>query len=255
MVEFRADEKTAEKLTEIANTLDISRSDLLLSMVKFALTNHQWARFGLTHKTLPRYEENPMATKKFSPAQIAAQKLFAERARAGTLGKTVKRKANPVTKMKIERSETPDNPEGIVVTEAGALRFARQNMPSDLKKAGFVASVFPGARGWVINYGKAVKRNPDKSKPRAYVKRASQATGAPPSKRLVTRRKKALTAPAGYFPNPGKRTYEVFCQTPSMKVNSWTKVASFFSAEKAKQYAKAYAKSYPSHYVRVESHG
>ena len=36
-----------------------------------------------------------MATKKFSPAQIAAQKLFAERARAGTLGKTVKRKANP----------------------------------------------------------------------------------------------------------------------------------------------------------------
>jgi hypothetical protein len=77
---------------------------------------------------------NP-ATKKFSPAQIAAQKLFAERARAGTLGKTV-------------------------------------------------------------------KRNPDKAKPRAYVKRASQATGAPPSKRLVTRRKKALTAPAGYFPNP-----------------------------------------------------
>jgi hypothetical protein len=64
MLEFRADEKTAEKLTEIADTLDISRSDLLLSMVKFALTNHQWARFGLTHKTLPRYEENPiMATK------------------------------------------------------------------------------------------------------------------------------------------------------------------------------------------------
>jgi hypothetical protein len=65
MLEFRADEKTAEKLTEIADTLDISRSDLLLSMVKFALTNHQWARFGLTHKTLPRYEENPMATKKY----------------------------------------------------------------------------------------------------------------------------------------------------------------------------------------------
>ena len=35
-----------------------------------------------------------MATKKFSPAQIAAQKLFAERARAGTLGKG-KRKPNP----------------------------------------------------------------------------------------------------------------------------------------------------------------
>lgn len=36
-----------------------------------------------------------MATKKFSPAQIAAQKLFAERARAGTLGKAVKRNPAP----------------------------------------------------------------------------------------------------------------------------------------------------------------
>ena len=87
-----------------------------------------------------KYQENPtMATKKFSPAQIAAQKLFAERARAGTLGQG-KRKANP-----------------------------------------------------------------DKSKPRAYVKRASQITGAPPSKRLVSRRKMALSAPAGYFPNPSNQ--------------------------------------------------
>ena len=245
---------------------------------------------GYTVKTPKALSKNPktrniegatMATKKFSPAQIAAQKLFAERARAGTLGKG-KRKANPepynpyasrnmleeysektdaqlryiikdagaaavaqrgmqsemkyldqvndantvlyrrskglneitgskIAKMKIERSETPDNPEGMVVTEAGALRFAKQNMPSDLKKAGFVASVFPGARGWVINYGKSVgkrKTNPDKSKPRAYVMRASQATGRPPVKgtkagnRLITRRKKALAAPAGYFPNP-----------------------------------------------------
>ena len=89
-----------------------------------------------------------MATKKFSPAQIAAQKLFAERARAGTLGK--------------------------------------------------------GKRKAVVKR----KTNPDKSKPRAYVMRASQATGRPPVKgtkagnRLITRRKKALSAPAGYFPNP-----------------------------------------------------
>ena len=46
-------------------------------------------------------KSNPVK-KKFSPAQIAAQKLFAERARAGTLGKgkrkaAVKRKANPST--------------------------------------------------------------------------------------------------------------------------------------------------------------
>lgn len=37
-----------------------------------------------------------MATKrKFSAKQIAAQKLFAQRARAGTLGKTKKRRTNP----------------------------------------------------------------------------------------------------------------------------------------------------------------
>ena len=125
MLEFRADEKTAEKLTEIADTLDISRSDLLLSMVKFALTNHQWARFGLTHKTLPRYEENPMATKKFSPAQIAAQKLFAERARAGTLGKTVKR--NPVTKNNLPdyRKKTDEQLQFIMKDASEAARAMR----------------------------------------------------------------------------------------------------------------------------------
>jgi hypothetical protein len=46
------------------------------------------------------------------------------------------------------------------------------------------------------------KTNPDKDKPSVYIKRASQATGAPPTKRLVKRRTKALFAPAGYFPNP-----------------------------------------------------
>jgi hypothetical protein len=264
MLEFRADEKTAEKLTEIADTLDISRSDLLLSMVKFALTNHQWARFGLTHKTLPRYEENPiMATKKFSPAQIAAQKLFAERARAGTLGKGSKRKANPSTNTglaiyldAIALGDTYSESKLMEALEHPALSASdRTVIRAAIKGATYSHIKLQDAAMKIRNYMGERKTNPDKAKPRAYVKRASQATGAPPSKRLVTRRKKALTAPAGYFPNPGKRTYEVFCQTPGMKVNSWTKVASFFSAEKAKQYAKAYAKSYPSHYVRVESHG
>jgi hypothetical protein len=110
---------------------------------------------------------NP-ATKKFSPAQIAAQKLFAERARAGTLKKDWL------------SGITPEH------EDYDILRYyldEKKNLPKTLGK---------GKR----------KTNPDKAKPRAYVKRASQATGAPPSKRLVTRRKKALTAPAGYFPNP-----------------------------------------------------
>lgn len=115
-----------------------------------------------------------MATKKFSPAQLAAQKLFAERARSGTLKKG-KRKANP-----------------------------------------------------------------DKAKPRAYVKRVSQATGASPSKRLMTRRKKALTASAGYFPNPkmsGMVTgYQVICMHPKKHV-----VGIFKTMAEAKQIATAMA--------------
>ena len=208
MVEFRADEKTAEKLTEIADTLDISRSDLLLSMVKFALTNHQWARFGLTHKTLPRYEENPMATKKFSPAQIAAQKLFAERARAGTLGKTVKRKAaakrNPVTKNNLPdyRKKTDEQLQFIMKDASEAARAMRG---LDARaEAKYLDQINDAS---TVLYERAAKfrerkTNPDKDKPNVYIKRVSQATGAPPTKRLVKRRTKALFAPAGYFPNP-----------------------------------------------------
>ena len=208
MVEFRADEKTAKKLTEIADTLDISRSDLLLSMVKFALTNHQWARFGLTHKTLPRYEENPMATKKFSPAQIAAQKLFAERARAGTLGKTVKRKAaakrNPVTKNNLPdyRKKTDEQLQFIMKDASEAARAMRG---LDARaEAKYLDQINDAS---TVLYERAAKfrerkTNPDKDKPNVYIKRVSQATGAPPTKRLVKRRTKALFAPAGYFPNP-----------------------------------------------------
>jgi len=110
MLEFRAEPKTADKLTSIAQELDISRSELLLSMVKFALTNHDWARFGLTHKTLPYYQGNPiMAIKKASPAQLAARKRFAEMARSGAF-KKAKRAAdkakNPVKVTRIKKNPT-----------------------------------------------------------------------------------------------------------------------------------------------------
>jgi len=50
-----------------------------------------------------KYRENPTMTKRsFSPAQLAAQKLFAERARSGTLKKG-KRKANPKKKTVSEK--------------------------------------------------------------------------------------------------------------------------------------------------------
>lgn len=94
-----------------------------------------------------------------------AKAIKASRPKIGaTEAKTINRllmgrHGNPgVLKMKIEGSETPDRPEGMIVTEAGALRFAKSNMPSDLKKAGFSASVFEGRRGWVVNYGKSVAK-------------------------------------------------------------------------------------------------
>ena len=96
MLEFRAEPKTADNITKISDTLGYPRSDVLLSMVKFALTNHDWARFGLTHKTIPTYKENP-TMKPASPAQIAARKRFAEMARSGAFKKkATKRKANPL---------------------------------------------------------------------------------------------------------------------------------------------------------------
>lgn len=168
----RVEPKTADTIQKIGDASGRSQQETMLSLVKFALTNRDFVNLGLTeHKQLPRIEEprkaNPMKRKP-TPAQIAARERFAAMARSGAFKKkAAKARKNPAPlKMKIRGSETPDNPEGIVVTEAGALRFAKANMPADLKRAGFVPSVVAGARGWSINYGKAVpghssyKRNP-----------------------------------------------------------------------------------------------
>ena len=159
---------------------------------------------------------NP-ATKKFSPAQIAAQRLFAERARAGTLGKGSKRKANP----DLYSGAYAKAQKAALSAKDGSLKFGNDVYDFKFDKNEWVYKVTDRNGNYVVNINEkslskaksflkdylnnpisAPKRNPDKDKPRAYVKRVSQATGAPPSKRLVTRRKKALTAPAGYFPNP-----------------------------------------------------
>ena len=199
-------------------------------------------------------KSNP-TKRSFSPAQLAAQKLFAERARSGTLKKG-KRKANPglydninAKRARIkagsgERMRKPGS-KGAPTQEAfeRSAMTAKQNPTTDVEihlggnkygiiraaGDGYGGQIFAafyvqklktglgdetetdliatknfktrkGAIGYLVMQGR--KTNPDKAKPRAYVKRVSQATGAPPSKRLVTRRKMALKAPAGYFPNP-----------------------------------------------------
>jgi hypothetical protein len=293
-----------------------------------------------------------MATKKFSPAQIAAQKLFAERARAGTLKKG-KRKVNPdnsnkpmaaqgltsyrytgrygfimigakddndalseakrstrsavtlqnlevwngkkyepvlnpkyneaavdkaiaSSRSKISASEgktikrllmgRSGNPvEGKTVFSLGGKYFGSVTMSGyneyyaqvfykttdpdgftdeqivpDYKPRYFVSA--KSAVNSLMRYktkNLGVKSNPDKAKPRAYVKRVSQATGAPPTKRLMTRRKMALKAPAGYFPNPGTGMmtgYQVICMHPKKHV-----VGIFKTMAEAKQIATAMA--------------
>lgn len=269
-----------------------------------------------------------MATKKFSPAQLAAQKLFAERARAGTLGKG-KRKVNPVKKNPVEgksifnlgggyfgsvtmsgyneyyaevfyrttdSSGSTDNqivpdykPRYFVSAKSAVsslMRYKTKNLGrktnpvtetliyglapgetrdymEELMYAGgqkltqaqidkvFKAASDAGYHSFRVagfdptmkpDFAAAVrrKRNPDKTKPRAYVRRASQITGAPPSKRLVSRRKMALKAPAGYFPNPKTAPmvvgYQVICMHPKKHV-----IGVFKTMPQAKEMAKALA--------------
>jgi hypothetical protein len=46
-VEVLLPQETGARLSEIASSLDCSRNELLLSLVKFALTNRDWRRLGL----------------------------------------------------------------------------------------------------------------------------------------------------------------------------------------------------------------
>ena len=96
----RLEPKTMATLDSIAEEIGYTRNELMQSMVKFGLTNRDWRNEGLTaHKRLPRYQENPMATKPPSAAQLAARARFAEMARSGALSRkrqiATKRKANP----------------------------------------------------------------------------------------------------------------------------------------------------------------
>jgi hypothetical protein len=117
-------------LDSIAEEIGYSRNELMQSMVKFGLTNRDWRNEGLTaHKRLPRYQENPMATKPPSAAQLAARARFAEMARSGVLNRkrqiaakknaSVKRKANPTSDVKWEHY-LYGPPKGIIGTVDGA---------------------------------------------------------------------------------------------------------------------------------------
>ena len=162
-----------------------------------------------------------MATKKFSPAQIAAQKLFAERARAGTLGKG-KRKANPAKKTVSEKISQLVH-EGYPQKQAVAIALSEQ-------RAG------------------KVKRNPE-AKPRAYVKRATKPkySAAAVNKAIASSRSKISASEGktihrllkGRHGNPTAAmmtAYQVICMHPKQHV-----VGIFKTMAEAKQIATAMA--------------
>lgn len=171
-----------------------------------------------------------------------------------------KRKRNPIIETLIyglPRGETRDYMEELMY--AGGQKLTQAQIDKVFKAAsdaGYhsfrVAGFDPTMKP---DFAAAVKRksNPDKAKPRSYVKRVSQATGTAPSKRLIARRKVALTAPAGYFPNPKKMSieqlyaelvpkkdlitgYQVICMHPKKHV-----VGVFKTMAQAKQIAVAMA--------------
>jgi len=162
---FRAEPKTVETLDRIAADLDVSRADLLLSMTKFALTNHDWARFGLTHKPLPfgygtqdeTRKENPVKSVTLDKAKgpngyfyrlekrgkgydvlinstgyawrYLEKGVSEQKARDRFYLETMKRKENPTMKTTTKRTPTP-------AQLAARERFAEAARSGAFKKAG-----------------------------------------------------------------------------------------------------------------------
>jgi hypothetical protein len=83
--------------------------------------------------------------------------------------------------------------------------------------------------------GTRVASNP-RGRSKDSVKRASQATGRKPTKRLVKRRTKTKAAPKGFFANPVKHGYDV-------EANG-ARVATFKTRTHAREYGQAFANKY-----------
>lgn len=220
-----------------------------------------------------------MATKKASPAQLAARKKFVEMVRSGAFKK---RKTNPQKKT-VSQKISQLTHEGYPQKQAVAVALSRQSAGKVKKnpqeiiagqhiyKLGdnyFARISLTGYNDYyAVIFKKGVEYNgltfedvvPD-YKPRHFVtaKAAVASVMRYATKNLKTNpTKQRSSGRSAVMQNPvkNKRSYTVYCQAPGQSIHSWTKLATFYSATGAKQYANAYAKMYKSHYVRVESHG
>lgn len=59
IIEVRLVKETAATITELAETLDVPRTEVLNSLINFALLNRNWFTLGLFGKRLP-YLKNPL---------------------------------------------------------------------------------------------------------------------------------------------------------------------------------------------------
>lgn len=208
-----------------------------------------------------------MATAK----QIAARKLFAERARAGTLKK--KRAKNPVKPKSITGEvisvyKTPSGKNALTIKSRDYNTFSyigefgsgsghkyetMKKIVQDMLKYAPKTKLASGED--FVNLVKPIQKNPIAKKSltaRQYVTRPSQATKKPPSARLTTRRTKALKAPAGYFPNPILGF--PFCVSAKAEgMNDFYKIAYFRDSETAVLFAKAYANLHQYLSIKVEA--
>ena len=140
----RVEPKTADTIQKIGDASGRTQQETMLSLVKFALTNRDFVKLGLTeHKQLPRIEEprkaNPMKRKP-TPAQIAARERFAEMARSGAFKRKAKR--NPAKKtvsQKISQLTREGYPQkqavAIALNEERAGKVKRNPAPRGFVKA------------------------------------------------------------------------------------------------------------------------
>lgn len=225
---FRAEQKTVETLDRIAETLDQSRADVLLSMTKFALANHDWARFGLTHKPLPfEYGVNPiMATKKRkpTPAQLAARERFAEMARSGAFAKGRKRNPADAAPFTVTWKSTASGrmQSSNYRTKAEAVRDA-QSLAAEGAKNVEVSKYSPATGAVVVEWRKT---NP-----------ARKAAGV--------RRNPIVKDAVSKLPS----NFKYGVQTKVTE--NWSLQAAFKTKVEAMDYAQAIAKNYPRLPIRV----
>jgi len=239
----RLEPKTMATLDSIADEIGYSRNELMQSMVKFGLTNRDWRNEGLTaHKRLPRYEENPMATKPPSAAQLAARERFAEMARNGSLNRkrqiaAKKRAANPVKKTVSQKISQLVN-EGYPQKQAVAIALNEERSGKVKRNPGLYDNINAKRARIAAGSGERMRRPGTK--------------GAPTEEAF---KRSAMTARKS---NPARATpksstvYVVEYSKDGKKWDTWMKVM-YLDMAKAIAERLAIDPYHKNHYIRVES--